>query len=471
MQLLQGHDVAMIAGDQMPILPQFKTPDIKWMKYKLPEKPISENPEKMPSSNEIQFSSMKNLKRLATLQKDMLNEALNMYKDETFMQQIVESKLLIFAVVDFTIPSLLILPYHLGIPYASLGMDFEPYQASIPLYPSYFPCLLTGSSEHMTFRERVTNFVAHYATSALQLAIMIGDEGLNHTAQYAPGSPAVSYLTLQISKAALLFTMRAPGLDYIRGSLPNIIDVGQIMGKPASLSNIQPDLRSIADNNGFIMVSFGSWLDQPEETVLKFIEAFASTNLTVIWRLKQVLAGLPNNIKTVQWLPQNDLLGHPNIRAFITHCGGSSTLETVYHTIPVIAFPLGIDQYKNAQLLKHRQFGIVLDIANFEASELIEAIHLVTMQGNNYAKSASRVSAIVKGMPNGGKTTSFCIDHVIQHGGDHLCSAAYDLSFYQYWSLDVIAFLLSVILVSFLGIKMCCRGIYRCVCKRKTKHD
>ena len=173
----------------------------------------------------------------------------------------------------------------------------------------------------------------------------------------------------------------------------------------------------------------------------------------------------------MQWLPQNDLLGHPNIRAFITHCGGSSSLETAFHGIPIIGFPLGLDQQANAKLLKHRQLGIIMDIRNFEVSELIQAIELVTNQGSVYSKSAKRMSAILKGMPEAGKAASFWIDHVIQHGGGHLRSAAYDLQWYQYLSLDVIAFLSSAFLVSVFGIKMCCQCICKRICTQKVKKD
>ena len=450
----------------MPIMSQFKSPDIKWITYKMPEPPVTETPDKFISSNEVELS-FETLRKISEAMKRVAAECYSLFRDESMMTQIQDQNF-DFAIVDSTAPPLLILPYRLGIPYASFQLDFYPLQMRIPVFPSYVPQLLTGFSDCMTFRERLVNFLVAYAFPALHL--VIGDSGLKDTAQFAPHCPATDYYYLQ-QNASLFFTLRAPGLHFVRGSLPNMVDMGGIMGEPANASNVPSALKTIVDNNEFIMVSFGSWMDQPKETVQKFIQAFGSSNLTVVWRLKETPTGLPSNVKTMHWLPQNDLLGHPNIRAFITHCGGSSSLETAFHGIPVIGFPLGFDQKGNAELLKYRQLGIIMDIRKFEVSELIEAIELVTNQGSVYSKSAKRMSAILKGMPEAGKTASFWIDHVLQHGGGHLRSAAFDLQWYEYLSLDVIAFLSGALLMSVISIKMCCQCICKRICTRKAKKD
>ena len=36
------------------------------------------------------------------------------------------------------------------------------------------------------------------------------------------------------------------------------------------------------------------------------------------------------------FFPQNDLLGHNNIRAFVTHCGFIGVVETLYQGVPII---------------------------------------------------------------------------------------------------------------------------------------
>ncbi|XP_057767862.1 UDP-glycosyltransferase 89B2-like [Salvia miltiorrhiza] len=51
------------------------------------------------------------------------------------------------------------------------------------------------------------------------------------------------------------------------------------------------------------------------------------------------------------WAPQVAILEHKALRAFLTHCGWNSTLESIVAGVPMLAWPMGADQYLNATLL------------------------------------------------------------------------------------------------------------------------
>ncbi|KAL5707104.1 indole-3-acetate beta-glucosyltransferase [Ranunculus cassubicifolius] len=53
----------------------------------------------------------------------------------------------------------------------------------------------------------------------------------------------------------------------------------------------------------------------------------------------------------VQWCPQTEVLIHPAISCFISHCGWNSTLEAVASGVPMICFPQWTDQPTNAKLI------------------------------------------------------------------------------------------------------------------------
>ncbi|PON64035.1 UDP-glucuronosyl/UDP-glucosyltransferase [Parasponia andersonii] len=51
------------------------------------------------------------------------------------------------------------------------------------------------------------------------------------------------------------------------------------------------------------------------------------------------------------WAPQVLILNHRAVGAFLTHCGWNSVLEAVAAGVPMLAWPLGADQFANATLL------------------------------------------------------------------------------------------------------------------------
>ena len=62
------------------------------------------------------------------------------------------------------------------------------------------------------------------------------------------------------------------------------------------------------------------------------------------------------------WAQQAEILAHPSIGGFVSHCGWNSTLESVYFGVPIAAWPLFAEQQANAfELVCELQIGV--DIA------------------------------------------------------------------------------------------------------------
>lgn len=64
----------------------------------------------------------------------------------------------------------------------------------------------------------------------------------------------------------------------------------------------------------------------------------------------------PDNVMLQKWCPQQDILGHPNVKAFISHGGLLSLEEGIYHRTPMLFLPGFGDQINNA--VKARVLGI-----------------------------------------------------------------------------------------------------------------
>uniref|UniRef100_A0A182JIB1 UDP-glucuronosyltransferase n=1 Tax=Anopheles atroparvus TaxID=41427 RepID=A0A182JIB1_ANOAO len=91
---------------------------------------------------------------------------------------------------------------------------------------------------------------------------------------------------------------------------------------------------------------------------------------------------VPKNVYIRAWMPQNDLLAHPNIKLFITHSGLLSTQEAIWHGVPVIGFPLFADQFRNINYCVAAGIAKRLRIQNFKANDLIDAIKEILGEDN-----------------------------------------------------------------------------------------
>lgn len=189
--------------------------------------------------------------------------------------------------------------------------------------------------------------------------------------------------------------------------------------------------------------------DLPESTLNAFVNVFSSMrDVLVMWKFETVdlKERHAHNIVIGPSMPQQEILSHKNLRAFITHGGLLSLMEAVHYGKPVIGVPIFNDQKFNMAQASSQGYGITLDYGNITESSLQTAIDAI-FNDTSYRENAERMSANFKDSPIKALDKAvWYVDHVINSkGAHHLRTAATKLSFVQIHLIDQIFFALMLI--------------------------
>lgn len=466
----RGHEVVLVVASSFKkFKPNEKVPH---KIYQVPYKPGFMEKTMLPL--ELEGKMLELMFKMKDVFQVMCESALT---SAEVLKELQDCDLLIYDTTSFcaallgechNIPLVELLPLSPNGPAASFHM--------IPMPLSYVPVLLTRFTDKMTFMERVTN-LAYYFGQKLFISMAINKPMNALKLKY--NIVVERSFEEAIANVELLLILADFALEYPQPLLP-----GQIMIGPLNVKDAQPlpsDLEefiSKSGDNGFIICSFGSMVASSlqREKVDMLAAAFGKLKQRVVWRIKGYIpSDLSSNVKAMDWLPQNDLLAHKDIKAFVSHVGHNSLYESAYHGVPLVAFPLGGDQDSNAKKAEHLGIGLIVDHKSNNAAKLFETIEKVINESRFKAK-AKHISGLLRDRSQT-PLQEACnwIEYTLRHGGaKHLKAQVFKVPWYQYYLLDVIAFLLAVATVTVIVIRLICRFLCRMCCKKgdgKTKKD
>ncbi|KAI3833033.1 hypothetical protein MKX03_021311 [Papaver bracteatum] len=128
------------------------------------------------------------------------------------------------------------------------------------------------------------------------------------------------------------------------------------------------------------------------------------------------------------WAPQVLILKHKAIGSFLTHCGWNSVLESIGAGVPMLAWPMGADQFMNAALLVD-QVKVAVQVCEGaktipNADELAQRMAESVATGGSTSSKEIRMKAMelkqaaydaVRVHENGGGSSSKDLDDLVQH--------------------------------------------------------
>ncbi|XP_075209717.1 UDP-glucuronosyltransferase 2A1 [Chanos chanos] len=349
----------------------------------------------------------------------------------------------------------------------------EGHFAIAPSPLSYIPTIGSHVSDKMSFLEKLKNFL-HYG-----IGLYI-DHGITRPLYQGACSKFIDPNTnvYSLIQGADLWLMRVDFVfEFPRPTMPNVVYIGGFQCKPSKPlpADLEQFVQSSGDH-GVVIMSLGTLLGSLGPDISEIIaSAFARLPQKVVWRhLGAKPSTLGNNTLLVDWLPQNDLLGHPKTRAFVTHGGTNGIYEAIYHGVPVLGLPLIFDQFDNMVRLKARGVAKVLDVTDLEVDTLTQALKDILDDKQPYRENMARLSRLHHDTPLKPMDSAvFWVEFVMRHkGAAHLRTESYKMPWYAYFNVDVIAVLLCFITAVFSLFTFTCRALCKVLYrKRKVKQN
>ncbi|XP_044912199.1 UDP-glucuronosyltransferase 2A2 isoform X1 [Felis catus] len=348
----------------------------------------------------------------------------------------------------------------LGIPFVytlrfSPASTVERHCGKIPAPASYVPAALSELTDHMTFGERVKNTISYL----LQDYIFESYWG-EWNSYYSKVLGRPTTLCEVMGKAEIWLIRTYWDFEFPRPYLPNFEFVGGLHCKPAKpLPKEMEEFVQSSGEDGIVVFSLGSMVrNLSDEKANLIASALAQIPQKVLWRYKgKKPATLGANTRLYDWIPQNDLLGHPKTKAFITHGGTNGIYEAIYHGVPMVGVPMFADQPDNIAHMKAKGAAVEVNINTMTSEDLLNALRTVINE-SSYKENATRLSRIQHDQPVKPLDRAvFWIEFVMRHkGAKHLRPAAHDLTWFQYHSFDVIGFLLVCAATAIFLVTKCC---------------
>ncbi|XP_047953387.1 UDP-glucosyltransferase 29-like [Salvia hispanica] len=175
------------------------------------------------------------------------------------------------------------------------------------------------------------------------------------------------------------------------------------------------DWLSKKERSSTIYVSFGSENYLNKKQVQEMAKGLEASRANFIWVVRFPLGERKEEIdlplgfvervgergKIVKgWAPQAEILSHESVCGFVSHCGMSSMIESVYFGVPVIGVPFKVDQPLNSRVLVEAGVGVEVardDNGDFRGDDVAEAIGRVVEGGEEMRARAARMRETMRG--------------------------------------------------------------------------
>ncbi|KAM3955427.1 UDP-glycosyltransferase UGT5-like [Aphomia sociella] len=336
--------------------------------------------------------------------------------------------------------------------FGSAGAFLTEYQVMGSFaHPFYYPLNLCGrctSLENLTWSEKIREIYNYIHL------VNLSDGGLENENEimrtyFGSDMPDLNELSnnvdLLISNVHRAMELNCP--------MPlSVVKVGGIHLR--SECTLSEDLKNYLDSsaNGVVYVSFGtntktSRLDPKKIEMM--ISVLSRLPHDVLWKWDEdEMPGRKENIKISKWLPQECLLKHPKIKLFVTQGGLQSTDEAIAAGVPLVGVPLDSDQFGNVRNYVRHKIGTRVLFYELNEESFEDAINSV-LNDESFLENVVRLRDLLQDLPLSPlQRAVWWTEYVLRHGGaKQLRAPAANMSWSQYYELELLLIILLVVLV------------------------
>ncbi|KAK2388605.1 linamarin synthase [Trifolium repens] len=199
--------------------------------------------------------------------------------------------------------------------------------------------------------------------------------------------------------------LEGEALDTLRAENPNIYNIGplHILGRHfpekdhgfkasgSSLWKTDPECITWLNKwkpGSVLYVNYGSVTVMTNHHLNEFAWGIANSKLPFLWIMRpdvvmgedtsnlpeEFLAEVKDRGYITSWCSQDQVLAHPSVGVFLTHCGWNSTLEAISSCVPTICWPFFAEQQTNCRYLCNTwRIGLEInhDVKRNEITEIV----------------------------------------------------------------------------------------------------
>ncbi|KAJ0173640.1 hypothetical protein K1T71_010789 [Dendrolimus kikuchii] len=214
------------------------------------------------------------------------------------------------------------------------------------------------------------------------------------------------------------------------------------------------ELQAVLDKatKGVVYFSIGAMQDSEQLSVslLKTLaEAFQELPFTVLWKIGNItMIKKPENVIAHEWFPQQQVLAHPNVKAFITHGGARSLEEAVFYKVPIVGFPIVRSRKVFIEEITKYGAGEIVDPYYLD-KETFKATITTVVKQEKYKNAITKLKNLVEdSLISGPDNAVWWTEYVISHkGAKHLRAPGVGVTFFQYYMLDLLTYFLVAVFV------------------------